>query len=84
MAKGYVYVYVLLLMLMAASAFAYEESIEYSHNGFCGFWSRAYKGVCDVFTSGCDDTCKAFDNAQFGRCDWTVLKGVACICFIPC
>ncbi|GLJ46500.1 hypothetical protein SUGI_0979980 [Cryptomeria japonica] len=72
------YVLVLLLLLMASSAFA-SESMVYEYYGYCGFWSGYYKGVCDIFTSGCNDTCKGSDHASGGAC-----VHLACMCFNPC
>ncbi|GLJ46513.1 hypothetical protein SUGI_0980200 [Cryptomeria japonica] len=83
MAKGYAYVSMLLLLLMASSAFASEESMVYDEDGYCGFWSGAFKGACSVYSNSCDDTCKASDHAAFGVCTWTS-KGLACICFNRC
>ncbi|GLJ46504.1 hypothetical protein SUGI_0980050 [Cryptomeria japonica] len=67
MAKKYVYVYVLvlLLLLIASSAFASEPMV-YEYDGYCGFWSGYYKWVCDIFTSGCNDTCRKDDHAITG------------------
>ncbi|GLJ46511.1 hypothetical protein SUGI_0980180 [Cryptomeria japonica] len=82
MAKG-VYVYVLLLLLvMATSSFASEPMV-YDEDGYCGFWSGAYKGPCSVYTHGCDNTCKASDHAEFGVCRWTP-KLLVCICYKHC
>ncbi|GLJ46509.1 hypothetical protein SUGI_0980140 [Cryptomeria japonica] len=86
MAKKYVYVYVLvlLLLLMASSAFASSESMVYDYYEYCGFWSGHYKGVCNIYTSGCYDTCRNDDHAISGGCVFSFRAGSVCICYNPC